>query len=61
LDAISFGAVLTARSIRARIARGLVPGRSFHRDTNNVGGRSPTDSFNCKNKTRRQSNCPYKD
>ena len=60
LDAMT-GAVLTARSIRARIARGLVPGRSFHRDTNNVGGRSPTDSFNCKNKTRRQSNCPYKD
>ena len=57
LDAMT-GAVLTARSIRARIARGLVPGRSFHRDTNNVGGRSPTDSFNCKNKTRRHSNCP---
>ena len=60
LDGVLTGAVLTARSIRARIARGLVPGRSFHRDTNNVGGRSPTDSFNCKNKTRRHSNCPYK-
>ena len=32
LDAIR-GATLTARSICARIARGLVPGRSFHRDT----------------------------
>ena len=39
------GAVLTARSIRARKALGLAPGRSFHRVTNKVGGRSPTASF----------------